>query len=126
MAGSPRRQPRACSLPPYLGPKLCLGPQVPKLRFGATRMTPASGACREAELRSVPSQAELGTEGSDGRALGLRRQLSADAITNPMSLLPAGRPLQQVVPDLDDFLLDPASYLREAPLVVGPRSMLRL
>lgn len=40
-----------------------------------------------------------------------------------MSLLPAGQPLDQFFPDLDDFLHDPASYLREAPVSIGPRKM---
>jgi hypothetical protein len=40
-----------------------------------------------------------------------------------MSVLPAGQPLARFLPDLDDLLYDPAAYLREAPLSVGPRQM---
>jgi hypothetical protein len=40
-----------------------------------------------------------------------------------MSLLPAGAKLEHVVPELDRLLEDPESYLREAPLRVGPRRM---
>src|SRR5438270_515236 len=38
-----------------------------------------------------------------------------------MSVLPAGRTLRQYLPGLDDLLYDPAAYLREGVLVVGPR-----
>jgi hypothetical protein len=40
-----------------------------------------------------------------------------------MSVLPAGQPLARFLPDLDDLLHDPAAYLREAPVSVGPRKM---
>jgi hypothetical protein len=40
-----------------------------------------------------------------------------------MSLLPTGQSLDRVLPDLDDLLVDPQRYLREAPLVIGPRRM---
>jgi hypothetical protein len=38
-----------------------------------------------------------------------------------MSVLPAGQPLRQVIPDLDDLLYDPAGYLGQAPLEIRPR-----
>src|SRR5258707_256561 len=40
-----------------------------------------------------------------------------------MSVLPAGRPLHQAVPDLDQLLADPRAYLESAPLAFGPRRM---
>jgi hypothetical protein len=40
-----------------------------------------------------------------------------------MSLLPAGRPLHSVVPDLDELLEEPDGYLRRAPVEIGPRRM---
>jgi hypothetical protein len=40
-----------------------------------------------------------------------------------MSVLPSGQPLDRFFPDLDDFLHDPAGYLREEPVTVGPRQM---
>src|SRR5579862_3389057 len=40
-----------------------------------------------------------------------------------MSVLPAGRPLRQVIPDFEDLLHDPATYLREGPVLIGPRQM---
>jgi hypothetical protein len=40
-----------------------------------------------------------------------------------MSVLPTGRPLRQVVPDFGELLHDPAAYLREGPVVIGPRQM---
>jgi hypothetical protein len=40
-----------------------------------------------------------------------------------MSVLPSGQPLQQYLPDLDDFLYDPAGYLGAAPVTIGPRKM---
>jgi hypothetical protein len=40
-----------------------------------------------------------------------------------MSVLPAGRSARQVIPDFDDLLHDPAAYLREGPVAVGPRQM---
>jgi hypothetical protein len=43
-----------------------------------------------------------------------------------MSVLPAGRPLAQFLPDLDDFLYDPRAHLQAAPVVVGPRRMYAL
>src|SRR6516164_8634482 len=38
-----------------------------------------------------------------------------------MSVLPVGRSLRQFLPDVDEFLLDPASYLGAAPVEIGPR-----
>src|SRR4051812_1725125 len=38
-----------------------------------------------------------------------------------MSVLPVGRPLRQFLPDLDELLLDPATYLGQAPVEIGPR-----
>ena len=43
-----------------------------------------------------------------------------------MSVLPAGQPLRQVLPDLDDLMADPYAYLSEAPLAIGPRRFYRL
>src|SRR4051812_4276875 len=43
-----------------------------------------------------------------------------------MSVLPTGRPLRQVIPDYQELLRDPAAYLREGPVVIGPRQMYRL
>jgi hypothetical protein len=43
-----------------------------------------------------------------------------------MSVLPAGQSLLRYIPDLDDLLHDPASYLSAGPLVFGPRQMYRL
>jgi hypothetical protein len=40
-----------------------------------------------------------------------------------MSVLPAGQPLLQFLPDLDDFLYDPRAYLQHAVVVIGPRRM---
>src|SRR5262245_53833931 len=40
-----------------------------------------------------------------------------------MSVLPAGRPLSQAVPDLDELLADPRAYLEAGPLAFGPRRM---
>jgi hypothetical protein len=40
-----------------------------------------------------------------------------------MSVLPAGQPLARFLPDLEDLLNDPASYLGAAPVVIGPRRM---
>jgi hypothetical protein len=40
-----------------------------------------------------------------------------------MSVLPAGQPLQQFLPDLEDFLYDPRRYLQHAVVVIGPRRM---
>src|SRR5262249_19517679 len=40
-----------------------------------------------------------------------------------MSVLPAGRPLSQAVPDLDELLADPRAYLEGGPLAFGPRRM---
>jgi hypothetical protein len=40
-----------------------------------------------------------------------------------MSVLPAGRPLTQAVPDLDQLLADPRAYLEAGPLAFGPRRM---
>jgi hypothetical protein len=40
-----------------------------------------------------------------------------------MSVLPAGQPLDRVIPDLDDLLHDPASYLASSPVLIGPRRM---
>lgn len=40
-----------------------------------------------------------------------------------MSVLPAGRPVREVVPDFEELLHDPAAYLREGPIVIGPRQM---
>jgi hypothetical protein len=38
-----------------------------------------------------------------------------------MSVLPVGRSLRQFLPDVDEFLRDPASYLGAAPVEIGPR-----
>jgi hypothetical protein len=38
-----------------------------------------------------------------------------------MSVLPAGRSLRQFFPDLDELLLDPASYLKAGTVEIGPR-----
>jgi hypothetical protein len=38
-----------------------------------------------------------------------------------MSVLPTGKPLRQFLSDLDDLLYDPAAYLREGVLAIGPR-----
>ena len=43
-----------------------------------------------------------------------------------MSVLPNGRPLRQVLPDLDELMADPHAYLSEAPLAIGPRRFYRL
>jgi hypothetical protein len=43
-----------------------------------------------------------------------------------MSVLPAGRSLHHVLPDLDELLADPRAYLAAAPLAFGPRRMYRL
>ena len=40
-----------------------------------------------------------------------------------MSVLPAGRSVSQVIPDVEELLRDPAGYLHEGPVVVGPRQM---
>src|SRR4051794_25529252 len=40
-----------------------------------------------------------------------------------MSVLPAGRPLRQVIPEYEELLRDPAAYLREGPVTIGPRRM---
>jgi hypothetical protein len=40
-----------------------------------------------------------------------------------MSVLPAGRPLAGFLPDLEDLLEQPALYLAERPVTVGPRRM---
>jgi hypothetical protein len=40
-----------------------------------------------------------------------------------MSLLPSGQPLARLVPDLEDLLHDPRSYLGREPVVIGPRRM---
>jgi hypothetical protein len=40
-----------------------------------------------------------------------------------MSVLPAGRPLDGFLPDLEDLLEQPALYLAERPVRVGPRRM---
>jgi hypothetical protein len=40
-----------------------------------------------------------------------------------MSVLPAGRSVQQVIPDVEELLSDPAGYLHEGPVVIGPRQM---
>src|SRR5262245_20994527 len=40
-----------------------------------------------------------------------------------MSMLPAGHRLENFLPDLDDLLQDPKSYLQEGPIVIGPRRM---
>jgi hypothetical protein len=40
-----------------------------------------------------------------------------------MSVLPAGQPLARFLPDLDDLLYDPRSYLRAGPVEIGPRRM---
>ncbi len=40
-----------------------------------------------------------------------------------MSVLPAGQPLSSAVPDLENLLEDPASYLKEGALSIGPRRM---
>src|SRR5260370_37691332 len=40
-----------------------------------------------------------------------------------MSVLPAGRSVRQVIPDFEDLLRDPAAYLHEEPVVIGPRQM---
>jgi hypothetical protein len=38
-----------------------------------------------------------------------------------MSVLPVGRSLNQFFPDLDEFLQDPAAYLKAEPVAIGPR-----
>jgi hypothetical protein len=43
-----------------------------------------------------------------------------------MSLLPAGRPLARLLPDLEDLLHDPHAYLAREPLTIGPRQMFGL
>jgi hypothetical protein len=43
-----------------------------------------------------------------------------------MSVLPDGRPLHQVLPDLNELMADPHAYLSEAPLAIGPRRFYRL
>jgi hypothetical protein len=40
-----------------------------------------------------------------------------------MSVLPAGRPLEGLLPDLEDLLERPAPYLAGRPVTVGPRRM---
>jgi hypothetical protein len=40
-----------------------------------------------------------------------------------MSFLPQGQPLLRFIPDLDVLLQDPDTYLRQRPVVVGPRRM---
>src|SRR5262249_44795739 len=40
-----------------------------------------------------------------------------------MSVLPSGQPLHRALPDLEDLMADPESYLRAAPLAFGPRRM---
>jgi hypothetical protein len=40
-----------------------------------------------------------------------------------MSVLPAGRSARQVIPDFEELLHDPAAYLHEGPVVIGPRQM---
>jgi hypothetical protein len=40
-----------------------------------------------------------------------------------MSVLPTGLPLQRFLPDLDDLLSDPAAYLRQGVVAIGPRKM---
>jgi hypothetical protein len=40
-----------------------------------------------------------------------------------MSVLPSGQPLHRALPDLEDLMADPGSYLRAAPLAFGPRRM---
>jgi hypothetical protein len=38
-----------------------------------------------------------------------------------MNVLPVGQSLRQLLPEVDEFLLDPAGYLGAAPLEIGPR-----
>ena len=40
-----------------------------------------------------------------------------------MSVLPAGQSLGRFLPDLEDLLHDPRSYLAEEPVTIGPRQM---
>ncbi len=40
-----------------------------------------------------------------------------------MSMLPAGQSLNQFVPDLEELVENPRSYLAEGPLTIGPRQM---
>lgn len=40
-----------------------------------------------------------------------------------MSVLPIGRSVRQVIPDFDQLLRDPAGYLREGTVAIGPRQM---
>jgi hypothetical protein len=40
-----------------------------------------------------------------------------------MSVLPIGRSVRQVIPDFDDLQRDPATYLREGIVRIGPRQM---
>src|SRR4051794_7224437 len=43
-----------------------------------------------------------------------------------MSVLPVGQRLQQVIPDLDELLLDPARYLGAGGVSIGARKMFGL
>jgi hypothetical protein len=43
-----------------------------------------------------------------------------------MSMLPTGRPLERFIPDVDEFFLDPAAYLKAGTVEIGPRKAYRL
>ena len=40
-----------------------------------------------------------------------------------MSVLPAGRAMRQVIPDFEELRHNPAAYLSDGPVVIGPRQM---